>query len=246
MRFLILVLSLFLFTACSSSKIDKYNLSQTPKNKVVSVGKITTNFKDFASNGTEFKNGCDYTFTSTAGEVNVYKTRNNYVIIESPAGNVDFTKVHCNLAGKGYSIKHLERNKTIEGYSFVAKKGQVNYFGDIVLDWKPEDYKTTDMFVHAFSNKEDTGSLNIRVKSNVKTTEKFFKGFTGEHKKLTPAIIKSSVEKPAPVEAKKELKVSNCPTENNGFQLACKDGDKKSKKKSDEDSDDDDSEGDED
>ena len=183
----IICLSLLLSNCASSLNMKKEDFASFQKENKVAAFKIKLTYggRHMSVNPLkDWKSFCRLYFSKDgkifSGESYPYKVNGDYVFVNTNNSELYITGLECNEYRVFYNKMRFKRigNKI---FSF-SNANKINYAGDIEIEWNPEIFKTTDLFLLGHLGISDKGSFAMRLTDDYNSYLDFMKNSYGFEK----------------------------------------------------------------
>lgn len=189
---IIAILSVLMLSSCIQNTIKKEDFFNLKENEKITGFKATINFNDedfnFSySDRKSFYSYCRLSLTEKENEVLKnftfnYLTDNDYVFFKSGSNDskIYLTAVDCFQQKFLYSKKRIK--KIYLTFTDVKDGKKINYAGNVEINWTPETFKFTDLFIFGHLGIQDEGNLKITVKDEFKDYQNYLSKYYGINK----------------------------------------------------------------
>ena len=183
----IICLSTFLSNCTFDLQMKKEDFTLIQKEKKIAVFKIKPMLegrKMSINPPQDWKSYCRFYFSEDGNffskEFYPYKVRNEYVFVNTTSPDIYLTGIECAEYRVFYNKMRFKRigNKI---FSF-SNANKINYAGDIEIEWNPEIFKTTDLFLLGHLGISDKGSFAMRLTDDYNSYLDFMKNSYGFEK----------------------------------------------------------------
>lgn len=184
------LLIIFILSATSCSSLTRLEILKTHKTEAISVLELKIMY-----DGVEEKNNsglfgeCHLIFSDKNGRVKS-SNRDDYsfYIIKTKPGIIKIDALKCSNWTWYYKNRYLD----LGGLEFVAKNDNLNYLGNLVINYEPRGFGFLDIFGLGGTIKDYKGAYDIKVYDNIERSINFLKEHYYElkHKNVLRSVIK--------------------------------------------------------
>ncbi len=183
----LLIAFVLTFTSCTS--LSRFEILKTSKTEAISILELK-----IMSDGVEEKNNsglfgeCHLIFSDKNGKVKS-SNRDDYsfYIIKTRPGTIKIDALKCS----NWTWYFKNRYLNLGGLNFTAKNDNLNYLGNLVINYEPRSFGFLDIFGLGGIVNDSKGAYDIKVYDNIERSINFLKEYYPElkHKNVLRSVI---------------------------------------------------------
>ena len=166
-KYIAVLLSALLLASC----VSKASILKISGSNTLSI--LKTDIKLHGKSARNYSDECLYTLEDSSGKKVKYweDKKTGYVIINSAPGRVSIKQITCNTTFYRL-IFYKRRDYTFEDLNFTAYPNQINYAGDLDINWNPKRFKIEDVYYLKLGN-TDEGKFKMELTDNTDNAKKY-------------------------------------------------------------------------